>query len=64
MMTIKLDYDNYIIWKHQIEVILETYSMTDVIDDSVIAPDRYLKDSSGNFTTKINTSFISSKSHE
>ena len=24
MMTVKLDYGNYIVWKHQIEVILDT----------------------------------------
>ena len=64
MMTIKLDYGNYIVWKHQIEVILETYSMIDEIDDSVIALDHYLKDFSSNFTTEINPSFISSKNHE
>ena len=64
MMTVKLDYGNYIAWKHQIEAILETYSMIDVIDDSVIAPDRFLKDSSGNFTTEINPSFISWKNRE
>ena len=58
MMTVKLDYGNYIVWKHQIEVILEIYSMIDVIDDYVIAPDHFLKDSSGNFTTEINPSFI------
>ena len=33
MMTVKLDYTNYVVWKHQIEVILETYSMIDAIDD-------------------------------
>ena len=64
MMTVKLDYGNYIVWKHQIEVILETYSMIDVINDSVIAPDRFIKDSSGNFTTEINLNFISWKNHE
>ena len=64
MMTVKLDCGNYIVWKHQIEVILETYSMIDVINDSVIAPDRFLKDSSGNFTTEINPSFISWKNRE
>ncbi|KAK9997941.1 hypothetical protein SO802_017544 [Lithocarpus litseifolius] len=58
MMTVKLDYGNYIIWKHQIKVILETYSMIDVIDDSIIAPDHYLKDSSGNFTTEKGTDSI------
>ena len=64
MMTVKIDYGNYIVWKHQIEVILETYSMIDVIDDSVIALDHFLKDSSGNFTTEINPSFISWKNCE
>nr|XP_023903387.1 uncharacterized protein LOC112015238 [Quercus suber] len=64
MMTVKLNYGNYIVWKHQIEVILETYSMIDVIDDSIIAPDRFLKDSSSNFTTEISPNFISWKNRE
>ena len=64
MMTVKLDYGNYIVWKHQIEVILETYSMIDILDNSIIAPDRFLKDSSGNLTTEINPNFISWKNRE
>ena len=51
MVTIKLDFSNYIVWKHQIEVILETYSMIYAIDETTVAPDQFLKDSSGNFTT-------------
>ncbi|KAL0010256.1 hypothetical protein SO802_005364 [Lithocarpus litseifolius] len=43
MMTVKLDYSNYIVLKHQIKVILETYSMIDILDDSIIAPDCYMK---------------------
>ena len=57
MMTVKLDYGNYLVWKHQIELILDTYSMIDVLDDLITAPDRFLKDSSGNFTTEINPAF-------
>ena len=64
MMTIKIDYGNYIVWKHQIEVILDTYSMIDVLDDSINAPDRFLKDSSGNFTDEVNLAFIASKNRE
>ena len=64
MMIVKLDYGNYVVWKHQIEVILDTYSMIDVLDDSVTTPDRFLKDSSGNFTTKINPAFIAWKNRE
>ena len=63
-MTVKLDYGNYVIWKHQIEVILDTYSMIDVLDDSISAPKRFLKDSSGNFTAEINPAFIAWKNHE
>ena len=57
-MTVKLDYGNYIVWKHQIEVILDTYSMIDVLNESINAPDRFLKDSSGNFTNEVNPVFI------
>nr|POF20156.1 hypothetical protein CFP56_65135 [Quercus suber] len=64
MMTVKLDYGNYIVWKHQIEVILDTYSMIDVLDDSVTVPDRFLKDSSGNFTAEINPTFIAWRNRE
>ena len=64
MMTAKLDYGNYIVWKHQIEVILDTYSMIDVLDDSISAPDRFLKDSSGNFTAEVNPTFIAWKNRE
>ena len=64
MMTVKLDYGNYTIWKYQIEVILETYSMIDILDDSIAIPDCFLKDSSSNLTTEINPNFISWKNHE
>ena len=64
MMTVKLDYENYVIWNHQIEVILDTYSMIDVLDDSISAPDRFLKDSSGNFTVEVNPAFIAWKNRE
>ncbi|KAF3963599.1 hypothetical protein CMV_012024 [Castanea mollissima] len=58
MMTVKLDYSNYVVWKHQIEVILETYSMIDVISDTVMAPDQFLRDSSSSFTTEVNPDFL------
>ena len=64
MMTVKLDYGNYIVWKHQIEVILDTYSMIYVIDDSITTPDRFLKDSSSNFTIEVNPAFIAWKNRE
>ena len=50
MMIVKLDYNNYLVWRHQIEVILEAYSMINFIEDNLEAPDPLLKDSSGNYT--------------
>ena len=38
MMTVKLDCTNYMVWKHQIVVILEAYSMIGFVDDSCEAP--------------------------
>jgi len=38
-------------------VILDTYSMIDVLDDSIMALDRYQKDSFGNPTVEINPTF-------
>ena len=64
MVTVKLDFSNFVVWKHQIEVILETYSMIDAIDETTVAPDQFLKDSSGNFTTKINLAFLTWKNRE
>uniref|UniRef100_A0A7N2KVB8 Retrotransposon Copia-like N-terminal domain-containing protein n=1 Tax=Quercus lobata TaxID=97700 RepID=A0A7N2KVB8_QUELO len=46
MMIVKLDYNNYLVWRLQIEVILEAYSMINFIEDSNGAPDHFLKDSS------------------
>ena len=63
-MIVKLDYGNYIVWKHQIEVILDTYSMIDVLDESINAPDRFLKDAFGNFTNEVNPLFIAWKNCE
>jgi len=38
--------------------------MIDVLDDSITSLDRFLKDSSGNFTTEINPAFIAWKNRE
>ena len=58
MMTLKLDYNNYLVWRHQIKVILEAYSIINFIKDNLEALDPFLKDSSGNYITKANPEFI------
>ncbi|KAL0007225.1 hypothetical protein SO802_008727, partial [Lithocarpus litseifolius] len=64
MMTVKLDYNNYLVWRHQIEVILEAYSMINFIEDNLEAPDPLLKDSSGNYTTEANLEYIQWRNRE
>ena len=58
MMTIKLDFTNYMVWKHQIVVILEAYSMIGFVDESCEAPAPFLRDSSGSFTREPNPKFV------
>ena len=38
--------------------------MIDFLDDSISTPDRFLKDSSGNFIAEINPAFIAWKNRE
>ena len=61
MMIVKLDYSNYIVWKHRIEVLLKTYSM---IYESAMASDQFLKDSFGNVTIEVNPAFLNWKIRE
>ena len=60
----KLDFTNYIVWKHQIVVILEAYAMIGFLEDSCVAPDPFLKDSSGNFIREPNPEYFNWKSRE
>ena len=64
MMIVKLDYSNYIVRKHEIEAILEIYFMIDAIDESAMALDQFLKDSSSNVTTEVNPAFLNWKNRE
>ena len=64
MMTMKLDFTNYMVWKHQIVVILEAYAMIGFFDGSCVAPDPFLKDSSGSFISKPNLEYLSWKNRE
>ena len=51
LMSAKLDYSNYIPWKHQLVAILEAYSLIEHIDGSVSQPCPFLLDTQGNLTT-------------
>ena len=49
MMTIKLDNTNYIVWRHQI---------TMVIEEPQLIPDKFLKDLFGSYTAVVNPGFL------
>jgi len=54
MMTVKLNNSNYIVWKHQISMVLETYSMIELLDQAQLVPEKFLKDLLGSMTTILN----------
>ena len=64
MMIVKLDNSNYIIWKHQISMVMETYSMIDLLDEASRVPEKFLKDHSGTVTAVLNPDFLVWKSKE
>ena len=62
---LKLDYNNYLFQRHQIEVILEVYFMINFIKDTTGAPNpNFLKHSSENYTIEANKKFIYQGNHE
>ena len=64
MMTIKLDSSNYIVWKHQISMVLETYSMFELLDEVTLIPEKFLKDLIGTVTSVLNLDYLIWKSKE
>ena len=64
MMTVKLDNTNYIVWKHQITMILETYSLYEVLEEPQLAPEKFLKDLNGVYTASVNPEFTIWRSKE
>ena len=64
MMTVKLDNTNYIVWKHQISMVLETYSLFELLEEPQLIPEKFLKDLSGSYTTIVSPDFLVWKSKE
>lgn len=64
IMTVKLENSNYIVWKHQISMVLETYSLMELLNGTQTCPDQFLKDSSGVITSNLNPEFQIWKSKE
>ena len=64
MMRVKLDNTNYIVWKHQISMVLETYSLYEFLEEPQLVPKKFLKDLSGSYTAIVNPDFLIWKSKE
>ena len=62
MMTVKLDNTNYIVWKHQISMVLETYSLYEFLEEPQLVLEKFLKDLSGSYTAIVNPDFLIWKS--
>ena len=57
LMSIKLDYTNYIPWRHQLLTILEAYSLIEHIDGTALKPSPFVLDTAGNITSVANPEF-------
>ena len=57
LMSIKLDYTNYIPWKHQLITILEAYSLIEHIDGTTPKPSPFVLNATGNPTSVVNLDF-------
>ena len=57
LIFIKLDYSNYIPWKHKLVTILEAYSLIEHIDGSISPPCPFQLDAQGNPTTVVNPEY-------
>lgn len=64
MMTVRLDNTNYIVWKHQITMILETYLMFELLEEPHLILEKYLTDLSGSFITILNLDYSNWRSKE
>ena len=64
MMIAKLDNTDYIVWKHQISMILETYSLYELLEEPQLVPEKFLKDLSGAYTAIMNLEYTLWRSKE
>lgn len=64
LMTVKVDNSNYIVWKHQISMVLETYLMIKLLDEVQLVPKKFLKDLLGTITIVLNPNYLTWKSKE
>ena len=58
MMTVKLDNTNYIVWKHQISMVLETYSLFELLEEPQLIPKKFIKDLFGTYAKVVNLDFL------
>ena len=64
MMIVKLDNTKYIMWKYHISMVLETYSLFELLEEPQLILEKFLKDFSGSCTTIMNPDFLVWKSKE
>lgn len=58
MMIVKLDNTNYMVWKHQISIVLKTYSLFELLKEPQLIHEKVLKDLSGVTTTILNPDYL------
>ena len=64
MVTVKLDNTKYIVWKHQISMVLENYSLFELLEDPQLILEKFLKDLTGAYTSILNPNYLLWRSKE
>ncbi|KAM2607610.1 hypothetical protein TB2_036145 [Malus domestica] len=58
LVPIKLTTTNYLTWSALFAPIFRRYNLTGIVDGSVVAPPKFLRDSTGNRTSTVNPEFV------
>jgi hypothetical protein len=58
LVSVKLDQNNYMLWKFQITSTFKAYKLLDVVDGSYPCPEMYTQDSNGDATFVLNPDFL------
>jgi hypothetical protein len=58
LVSVKLDQNNFMLWKFQITSTLKAYKLLDVVNGSYPCPEMYLRDTNGSPTSVVNRGVI------
>ncbi|KAJ8640642.1 hypothetical protein MRB53_017336 [Persea americana] len=58
LVPVKLDHENYLLWRHQFSVLLRGHDLYGFVDGTHPSPKKHLTNSTGVVSTKINPAYV------